>query len=239
MVKLLSIAANLLEHHGLFEYISPFRLRKQPCSTRSRWVFESYAWVFAFFMIEHRSLPVVRFQETRVIQIFCSRFCERALIRSPPGNHLCPTFFFPTGGYSTQRSFWAESRAELNQCDPDLFVRVLRSGMEGNSLAFYLPSSIGLLQLNFRNAITLELHERACWPEFPLNREGAHPRALKRFSPFSVFCLPCSPTFTLRHNPLYIKKKTPSQNRTVLHLHDHLHAHTTVHKKAPKCRSPR
>ena len=53
--------------------------------------------VCVFFMIEHRSLPIVRLQETRVIQIFGSRFCERASIRSPPGNHLCPTFFSRSG----------------------------------------------------------------------------------------------------------------------------------------------
>ena len=80
-----------------------------------------------------------------------------------------PPNFFPIGGELVRRSdhFWARSRAELNQCDLDFSVRVLRSSMGGiNSLAFYLPSSIGLLKLNFRNAITLELHERACWPEF-------------------------------------------------------------------------
>ena len=98
MVKLLSIATNLLDHHGLFEYVNPFRLRKQPCSTRFRWVFESYAWVFTFFMIEHRSLPIVRFQETRMIQIFCSRFCERASIRSPPGGTISAQLFFSGPG---------------------------------------------------------------------------------------------------------------------------------------------
>ena len=99
-MKLLSIATNLLERRGRFKYIRPFRPRKQPCSTRSRWGFESYAWLFAFLMIEHRSLPIVRLQETRVIQIFCSRFCERASIRSPLGNHLCPTLFSDRGIYA-------------------------------------------------------------------------------------------------------------------------------------------
>ena len=98
-MKLLSIATNLLEHHGRFEYIRPFHPRKKPYSTRSRWVFESYVWLFVFFMIEHRSLPIVRLQETRVIQIICSRLYKRASIRSPPGNHLCPTLFSDRGIY--------------------------------------------------------------------------------------------------------------------------------------------
>ena len=76
-----------------------------------------------------------------------------------------PELFFSTRGYTTRRLFWAGSRAELNQCGPDFSVRGLGLNMAGIPLAFYLPSSIGLLQLNFRNAITLELHERACWPE--------------------------------------------------------------------------
>ena len=44
-------------------------------------------------MIEHRSLPIVRLQKTRMVQIFCSRFCERASIRSPPGEPSLPNFF--------------------------------------------------------------------------------------------------------------------------------------------------
>ena len=87
-----------------------------------------------------------------------------------------PTFPPPNGGEPVRCSdhFWARSWAELNQCDPD-FVRVLRSSIGGtNSLAFYLPSSIYLLKLNFRNVITLELHERACWPEFYLDYGRAH-----------------------------------------------------------------
>ena len=69
---------------------------------------------------------------------------------------------------TTQRSFWARSSAELNQGDPDVSVRILRSSRGStNSPTFYLPSNIGLLKLNFRNAITLRLHERAsCWSDF-------------------------------------------------------------------------
>ena len=37
-------------------------------------------------------------------------------------------------------------------------------GTDTNSLALQLRSSIGLLELNFRNPIMLELHDRACWP---------------------------------------------------------------------------
>ena len=66
-----------------------------------------------------------------------------------------PNFFVPIGGESA-----------LNQGDPKFSVRVLRLSMGStNLLTLYLPSSIGLLKPNFRNAITLELHERACWPE--------------------------------------------------------------------------
>ena len=124
MVKLLSMATNLHEHHGLFECIRPFRLRKRPCSTRFRRVFEPYTRVLAFFMIEHRGLPIVRLQDTRMIQIFCSRLYERASIRSPPRNYLCPTFLSDRGIYDAEIIFSSGSRAELNQCGPDFSVRV-------------------------------------------------------------------------------------------------------------------
>ena len=118
--------------------------------------------------IEHRRGQIVRLQETHMIQIFCSFLCERASSRAPPGNHLYPTFFSGRGRTrTTQRSFWARSSAELNPGDPDFPVRILQSSRGStNSPTFYLPSSIGVLKLNFRNAITLGLHERACWPDF-------------------------------------------------------------------------
>ena len=118
--------------------------------------------------IEHRRGQIVRLQETHMIQIFCSCFCERESTRSPPGNHLYPTFFSGRGRTrTTQRSFWVRSSAELNPGDPDFSVRILQSSRGStNSPTFYLPSSIGLLKLNFWNAITLGLHERACWPDF-------------------------------------------------------------------------
>ena len=70
-------------------------------------------------------------------------------------------FFSGQGRTRTkQRSFWARSSAELNQGDPKFSVRILQSSRGStNSPTFYLPSSIGLLKLNFRNAITLGLHE--------------------------------------------------------------------------------
>ena len=140
-------------------------------------------------MIHHRSLPTVGLQKTRVIQNFCLRFCERASIRSPPDNHLCPNFFSDRGIYDAE-IILGRIQGGTEPMWPRFFCTRLRSGMGGNSLAFYLPSSIGLPQLNVRNTITLELHERACWPEIYLDHGGAHPRALKCFSSFFVFfCL--------------------------------------------------
>ena len=115
-------------------------------------------------MTKHRSPPIVRLQETRTIQIFCSRFCEQASICSPPGNHLCPTFFFDRGIYDAA-IILGRIQGGTEPTWSRFFVRVLRLGMEGNSLAFYLPPSIGLLKLHFRKPITLELHERARWLE--------------------------------------------------------------------------
>ena len=124
--------------------------------------------VCSHLAIRHRCYSSVRLQETSVSQNFCSHFCEQASIRSPAGDNLYSFFFFPTRRYMTQRSFWAGSRAELNQCGPDFSVRVLRSGMGGNSLAFYLPSSIGPLSSIFgtrsRSSYTSELAGRnATW----------------------------------------------------------------------------
>ena len=55
------------------------------------------------------------FKEPMRSRFFCSRFCERASIRSPSGNHLHPPFSL-AGGEPGRRGdhFWVRSRVELN-----------------------------------------------------------------------------------------------------------------------------
>ena len=76
--------------------------------------------------IRHRCYSSVCLQGISVTQNFCSRFCEQASIRSPAEDHLY-SFFFPTGGHMTQRSFWAGSKVELNQCGPCFSVCVTKT----------------------------------------------------------------------------------------------------------------
>ena len=182
----MSIATNLLEHYSRFEYIRPFHPRKQPCSTRSRWVFESYAWLFAFFMIEHWGLPNVRLQKARVFQIFCSRFCERSSIRTPPGNHLCPTFFSDRGIYDAA-IIWGRIPGGTEPMWSRFFC--MRLAIEhGRHFARLLPTVEHRptpAQFSGRD------HARATRASLlagnlPGPRE-THPRALKRFYYFSFF----------------------------------------------------
>ena len=185
-VKLLSIATNLLEHHGRFEYIRPFRPRKQPCSTRSRWVFDSYAWLFAFFMIEHRSLPIDRLQETHVIQIFCSRFCERASIRSPQGTISAQPFSSDRGIYDAAiilgripggtKPMWSRFLCtRLTIEHGRQFARLL-------STVDHRPSATQLSERDHARATRASL-----LAGISPGHGGPHPRALKYFSPFSFF----------------------------------------------------
>ena len=85
----------------------------------------------------------------------------RASINPPAPMEPSMPHIFSDRGIFDAAIILGQTQAELNQCGPDFYVRVLRSSMGSNSLAFYLPPSIGLLKLNFRNAITLELHERS------------------------------------------------------------------------------
>ena len=95
--------------------------------------------------------------------------------------------------------------------------------MGGISLAFYLPPSIGSVEPNFRNAITLELSGR----KFTRTTGSASARLEMFF--FFVFFLP---RFCIISNHVKIVPY-------VLHLHDHLKAQTTIHKKDSKVKQYR
>ena len=188
-MKLPPIATNLLEHHGRFEYIRPFCPRKRPCSTRSRWVFESYPWLFAFFMIKHRSLPVVSLQETRVIQIFCSRFCERASIRSPQGTISAQPFFSDREVYDAAiilgrvpggtEPIWSRVFCTRLTIDHGRQFAHLLSTVE------HRPTPAQFSERDHARATRASLLAG----NSPGLRE-AHPRTLRRFSSFSFFfCL--------------------------------------------------
>ena len=96
-VKLLpDLRKSMLDLHGLLEFMRSFRLRKQLCLTRSRWVFESYALAVRILRSSIGAFQFVRLQETSVIQIFRFAPCDRApvlLIRSPARNQCDPDFF--------------------------------------------------------------------------------------------------------------------------------------------------
>ena len=81
--------------HGLFEFIRPFRLRKQLCLTRSRWVFESYAWAVRALRSNIGAYQFARLQGTNVIRIFLCALCDRvpvALLRLRARNQCDPDF---------------------------------------------------------------------------------------------------------------------------------------------------
>ena len=87
----------MLELHGLLEFIRPFRLRKQLCLTRSRWVFESYAWAVRVLRSNIGAYQFARLQGINVIHIFLFALCDRApvlLIRSSARNQCDPGFLF-------------------------------------------------------------------------------------------------------------------------------------------------
>ena len=92
----------------------PFSVARSQSSTSVAKLFAFREPIRSRFVFVTRS-PSSNSVETHTIQIFCSRFCERASIRSPSGNHLHPPFSL-AGGEPGRRGdhFWVRSRVELN-----------------------------------------------------------------------------------------------------------------------------
>ena len=124
-------------------------------------------------MIEHRSLPIVRLQETRLIQIFCSRFSKRASIRSPPGNHLCPTFFSDRGIYDA--AIILGRIQDVTEPIWSIFFCTRLTIEHGRQFACVLSTVE-------HQPTPAQISKR----DHALDHGGAHPRALKRFF-FSFF----------------------------------------------------
>ena len=174
--------------------------------------------------------PKDRFARTRLYLPYFSN-------RSPPRDYIS-SCGIPAQFVSTYHSVRLQNSFAFMRKRTDYFF----SGRSSNGTAsrgtnflfsfFYLPSSIGLLMLNFRNTTTLGLHERACWPDLPGLRMSSF-RALalvKRvFLCVFLFLLSCclfvvSPYENITHHmtKLYTPVKTPSYNiSTAPHLHDY------------------